>query len=44
MRPILVALGVYFAVVCYPQVRAGFDLLRYDVSHAVSGRQNLARY
>jgi hypothetical protein len=44
MKLIIIGLGFYFAVVCYPQVRAGFDLLRYDVSHAVAGRQNLARY
>ncbi len=43
-RIILLALGLYFAVVCYPEVRVGFDLLRYDLSHAVAGKPNLARY
>jgi hypothetical protein len=43
-RFILITLGLYFAVVCYPEVRVGFDLLRYDVGHAIVGKPNLARY
>jgi hypothetical protein len=33
MKLVIIGLGLYFAVSFYPQVRAGFDFLRYDVTH-----------